>query len=122
MEPPYRFRHRGIHPVLDVIVDRTLPAIKEVRRELGAGLLEETYGLALADELASRGLRVEKKVRIPVLYMGRPLSKYYELDVLVESALVLELKAVNELHPIHEAQLLTYMRLARKPIGYLVNF
>ena len=122
MDRHHGFRHRGIHPELDAVAERTLAAVKEVRRELGAGLLEDIYRLALVEELRSRGLGVETKVRIPVPYKGRPLARFYEMDVLVETWLVLELKAVDELHPIHEAQVLTYMRLARKPLGYLVNF
>jgi GxxExxY protein len=88
----------------------------EIHRELGPGLLESAYEECLAYELSKTGLRFERQRPLPVHYKEVQLDCGYRLD------LVIELKAVTELHPIHEAQLLTYLKLDRKSLGLLVNF
>lgn len=94
----------------------------EVHRELGPGLLESAYEEALAYELAKAGLAFDRQREVPLRYKGIELSCDYRLDFVVEGQLLLELKAVSELLPIHQAQLLTYLKLERLQLGLLVNF
>lgn len=94
----------------------------EVYNERGYGLAEEIYQECLEIELGLRGIRFQPKPELKCFYKGRELKKRYIPDLFVSGCLVVELKAVAELLPEHEAQLLNYMRLARQPVGYLVNF
>ena len=94
----------------------------EVHRELGPGLLESVYQECLVEELRMRGLKAEQQVQLPIFYKGRKLKKYYVVDVFVEDEIIVELKCVKELHPVHEVQLVTYIKLANKKLGYLMNF
>ena len=94
----------------------------EIHRELGPGLLESAYEECLAYELAKNGRRFERQRALPVSYKEVHLDCGYRLDFVVEDSLIVELKAVTELHPIHEAQLLTYLKLDRKSLGLLINF
>ncbi len=96
-------------------------AIK-VHRTLGPGLLESAYEICLIPELKKAGLKVERQVPLPVVYDGIQLDAGYQLDVVVENIIILELKSVESLLPIHEAQLLTYLKLANKKLGLLINF
>jgi len=97
-------------------------AVTEVHRELGPGLLESAYEECLCRELDLRGLRFQRQVPLPVTYKGVELDCGYRLDILVEDKVILELKSIKEIEPIHEAQLLTYLRLSGKKVGLLVNF
>ena len=94
----------------------------EVHRFLGPGLLESTYELALEHELRLRGIAVERQEAIALDYKGVRLGDGFRLDLLVDDWLIVEVKAVDSLQPIHEAQLLTYLRLASKRLGLLINF
>jgi GxxExxY protein len=94
----------------------------EVHRELGPGLLESIYEECLTFELINKGLYVERQLELPVLYKGQVLGKTFVMDIVVEEMIVLELKAVQALLPIHEVQLMTYMRMARFKLGLLINF
>jgi GxxExxY protein len=94
----------------------------EVHKELGPGLLESVYEYCLVQELKSRNLHVESQVKLPVFYKGKQLEKEFVLDLLVEHEIVIELKAVEILLPVHEVQLVTYLKLADKKLGYLINF
>jgi GxxExxY protein len=94
----------------------------EVHKELGAGLLESIYEFCLIEELLSRGLNVKNQVKIPVVYKNKVLDKDFIIDVLVEDDILIELKSVESLMPVHEVQLVTYMKLAEKRLGFLVNF
>ncbi len=94
----------------------------EIHRELGPGLLESAYEECLAYELSKAGLRFERQRPLPVKYKQVQLDCGYRLDFVVEGVLIVELKAVTELHPIHEAQLLTYLKLAKTSLGLLINF
>jgi GxxExxY protein len=94
----------------------------EIHRELGPGLLESAYEECLAYELSRAGLRFERQKPLPVVYKEARLDCGYRLDFVVEGCLLLELKAVAELLPLREAQLLTYLKLARQPLGLLINF
>ena len=94
----------------------------EVHRWLGPGLLESAYRFCLCEELRLRGLGVRAEVELPVNYKGVLLSCGYRMDVLVEETIVLELKAVERMTPVFEAQLLTYLRLSGHRVGLLINF
>jgi GxxExxY protein len=94
----------------------------KIHRELGPGLLEGAYEECLAYELSEAGLRFERQRPLPVRYKEVHPDCGYRLDLVVEDVLIIELKAVTELHPIHQAQLLTYLKLDRKSLGLLVNF
>ena len=94
----------------------------EVHRELGPGLLESAYEEALAHELTQAGLSFLRQQEVPPRYKGIELNCDYRLDFVVESQLLLELKAVSELLPIHQAQVITYLKLEQLPLGLLINF
>jgi GxxExxY protein len=93
-----------------------------VHKELEPGLLESVYEICLFDELKEQNLKVRKQVQLPVVYKGKKLDKAFIIDLLVEESIAIELKAVEQLLPVHEVQLLTYMKLADLKLGYLVNF
>jgi len=94
----------------------------EVHKALGAGLLESAYEECLAHELTLQGIAHRRQHPLPVEYKGVHLDCGYRIDVIVDDQLILELKAVEKLLPIHQAQILTYMRLAGVPVGLLINF
>ena len=94
----------------------------EVHRHLGPGLLESAYEAALAHQLRLDGLSISRQAMLAVTYKGIELPDAYRMDLLVNDELVVEVKAVERLSPIHTAQLLTYLRLSGKPLGLLVNF
>ncbi len=93
-----------------------------VHRELGPGLLESAYEACLAYELTQRGLRVEQQKPLPVVYRDVHLECGYRLDLVVEDIVIVELKSVEKLTPVHQAQVLSYLRLANCPVGLLINF
>lgn len=101
---------------------KVIGAAIEVHRNLGPGLLESVYQEALAAELALQGISVERESIVPVRYKGIVLKQGLRLDLLVQNALIVEVKAVEALLPIHTAQLLTYLRLVGKPLGLILNF
>jgi GxxExxY protein len=109
---------RSINEVSGSIVD----AAMKVHSALGPGLLEKAYEVCLVHELQSRGLVVVVQAALPVIYEGLRMDAGYRLDVLVEDTIIVELKAVDALNPLHEAQLLTYLKLSGKPLGLLLNF
>ncbi|MBP9152956.1 MAG: GxxExxY protein [Flavobacteriales bacterium] len=94
----------------------------EVHRELGPGLLESVYQSCLLMELKELGLGVKTELPLPVIYKGIQLDQGYRIDVLVENEVVVELKTVDRLIDVHTAQILTYMRLGKYPLGLLINF
>ena len=93
-----------------------------VHRELGPGLLESAYEACLVYELETQGLRVERQKPLPLLYRGIRIDCGYRIDLLVEEQVIVELKAIEQVQPIHEAQLLSYLKLARLQVGLLINF
>ena len=94
----------------------------EVHRALGPGLLESAYEECLRHELHLRGVAFERQVNLPVLYKGLLFDCGYKMDLVVERQIVLELKAVESILPVHKAQLLTYLKLSQKQVGLLINF
>jgi GxxExxY protein len=107
---------------LDQISRRIIGAAIDVHRHLGPELLESAYQTCLAFELSQRGLRFEQQKSLPVHYKEVKLDCGYRMDFVVENEIVVEIKAVETLLPIHEAQLLSYLRLAHKKVGLLLNF
>ncbi len=97
-------------------------AAYEVHKELGPGLLESVYEICMIEELRNRNILVERQVKLPLVFKGKQLDKEFFIDLLVGNEVVVELKAVEVLLPVHEVQLLTYMKLADKKLGYLINF
>lgn len=106
----------------EALTEKIIGAAIEVHRELGPGLLESAYEAALAHELSARGISYERQKAMPVRYKGFLLDVGYRLDFLVEDQVIVELKAVSEMHPIFEAQLITYLRLSGHRVGLLINF
>src|SRR5215216_7003220 len=102
----------------DPLTRRIIACAIEVHRSLGPGLLEKLYKEAMAIELELSGLKVEKNVKIPVEYKGRPIGDYF-IDLLVDDSVILELKSVERHDPVFESQILSYMKLTNKKIGLL---
>jgi GxxExxY protein len=107
---------------LDSITRRIIGAAIEVHRRVGPGLLESAYEICLAFELRQMGLKIEEQKPLPVVYRDVKLDCGYRLDLVVEDSVVVEIKAVEQLAPIHDAQLLSYLRLSDKRVGLLINF
>lgn len=101
---------------------KIIEAAMRVHSELGPGLLESAYEASLLFELHDSGLAAVAQVELPVVYRGVNIDVGYRIDLLVEDTVVVELKAVQELHPIHEAQLISYLKLSGKKVGLLINF
>lgn len=89
---------------------------------MGPGLLESVYELCLIKELELRGVKANCQVTIPLIYKGFELSKDFKIDVLVENEIILEIKSVDSLLPVHQAQLISYLKLSNKKLGFLINF
>jgi GxxExxY protein len=94
----------------------------DLHRALGPGLLESVYEEALAIDLEERGLRVHRQIAVPITYKSLTFDKGFRLDLLVENKVIIEVKSVEQLARVHYAQLLTYLRLADKKLGLLINF
>lgn len=107
---------------LDRWSEAVIGAAIEVHRTLGPGLLESVYEVALCEELRSRSIPFERQKAVAICYRGSVLDVGLRLDLLVGDELVVELKSVDRLHDLHEAQILSYLRLANKPVGLLINF
>jgi GxxExxY protein len=109
------------HPI-NMVSERTIGAAIEVHRHLGPGLLESSYHSCMCRELDLRGIAHQSQVELPLAYKGVQLAKAYVIDLLIEDSLIVEIKAVDKLLPIHSSQLMTYMRLQRASSGLLINF
>ena len=109
-------------PVEDLLTERIIGAAIEVHQVLGPGLLESAYESCLCHELSLRGLPFRRQVELPVRYKNVRLECGYKIDVLVQEIVVVELKAVEALQPVHDAQILTYLKLAQLSVGLLLNF
>ena len=101
---------------------KIISAAIEVHKQLGPGLLESIYEECLFEELKSKGLYPKRQVSVPVIYKGKQVKNDLKIDLLVNDIIIVELKSVNEMHPIFEAQLITYLKLAEKPKGLLINY
>ena len=107
---------------INKITESIIGSAIEVHRSLGPGLLESAYETRLGFELAERGLKVERQKILPLVYKELSLDAGYRLDLLVEDQVVVEIKAVDQLAPIHQAQMLSYLRLSGCKVGLLINF
>lgn len=107
---------------LDRIAKEIIDSAYKVHCSLGPGLLESVYEACMAHELTKRGFPVEMQKPQPVVYAGVEIEAGYRLDILVDEKIIIELKAVDQLLPIHQAQLMTYLRLSGKNLGFLINF
>lgn len=107
---------------LNDLATQIIGAAIDVHKELGPGLLESVYEHCLLEELALRGIEAKSQVAVPIIYKGKRLEKKFIIDILVENEIIIELKCVEETHPVHEVQLVTYMKLSNKRLGYLMNF
>ena len=108
----------GLNKISGKILDSSI----EVHRNLGPGLLESVYQNCLCKEFKIRGINFATQVQVPVFYKGDYVSNDLKVDVLVEKEIVIELKSVELIHPVHSAQLLSYLRLMNKRLGLLINF
>lgn len=106
----------------DKIAEKILDAAFVVHRELGPGLLENAYEVCLCDVLEEYGLKFEKQKIIPLTFRGKKLDAGFRADLIVENAVLIELKSVEKLISLHEAQLLTYLKLSSLRLGFLMNF
>ncbi len=107
---------------LNILSKEVVDSVYQVHTILGPGLLEKAYQKCLSVELSSRGIKNELEVEIPLIYKNIDVEVNYRIDILVEGKIVLELKAVEKTLPIHEAQLLTYLKLSNNKLGFLINF
>ncbi len=107
---------------LNQITEKIIGCSIEVHRALGPGLLESAYEECLCYELSQFGLKFERQVPLPVNYKGVKLDCGYRMDLVVKDLVIVEIKAVEHIIPVHEAQLLSYLKLADKPLGLLMNF
>ena len=101
---------------------KIINAAMEVHTYHGPGMFESIYADSLLIELHERGFKVDTEVLIPIDYKGIPLNKYKKIDMIIENAIVLELKAVDVILPVHKKQLLTYLRISHRKLGLLINF
>jgi GxxExxY protein len=107
---------------LNLLTEKVIGAAVQVHRELGPGLLENVYSECLSVELADCGLQALREMTIPLHYKTISVDNAYRLDFLVNDALIIECKAIDQLLPIHSAQVLTYLKLTNKRLGLLINF
>jgi len=107
---------------LNQLSKNILDACISVHKEMGPGLLESVYELCLMKELELRGIKAKNQVAIPLIYKGYELSKEFKIDILVEDEIILELKSSEIMLPLYEAQIISYLKLTDKRLGFLINF
>jgi GxxExxY protein len=112
----------SLDPETERIAKVVVDSIFKVHSELGPGLLESVYEHCLCLELESRGLRVRRQVNVPIVYLGKTIEPGLRVDLLVEEIIIIETKSVETMHPVFRAQMITYLKLAKKRLGFLVNF
>ena len=108
--------------IADQLTQRVIGLAMDVHRALGPGLLESVYEECLCSELDAASLAFERQVALPISYKGKRLDGGYRLDLVIENAVIVEIKSVEQLLPVHQAQLLTYLKLSGIPTGLLLNF
>jgi GxxExxY protein len=107
---------------IEALATNSVDAALEVHRQLGPGLLESAYEACFAHELELRGIRYQRQLAVPLNYKGKPVEVGFRADVVIDGKLLIELKAVDDLQPIHRAQVITYLKLLNLPLGLLINF
>lgn len=106
----------------NILSGEILDCCIEVHRQMGPGLLESVYEACLMHEFSLRGIRAQRQVILPVRYKEIVIEQGYKVDILVENEFILELKSVETILPVHKAQLISYIKLAQKRVGFLINF
>ena len=109
-------------PHVNFVTRQIIAAAMKVHTLLGPGLLESAYNACLVHELRKRGIRVESQVGLPVVYDGEKIDLGYRIDLIVANCVIVEIKCVDAINPVHHAQLLSYMRLSGRQVGLLINF
>src|SRR5258706_11261381 len=122
LEEDFEEKFEKLPPELERVATQIVDAAFKVHSEMGAGLLESVYEACLAYELSKRGLRVRRQVPVPIFYDGVMLEEPLRLDLLVEETVIIEVKAAEKMHPVFEAQMLTYLKLTGKRLGFIINF
>ena len=107
---------------LNTLSKEIVDASITVHKEMGPGLLESVYEYCLLKEFDMKGIHAVNQVVVPLFYKGELLTKDFRIDILVENEIILELKAVDTILPVHEAQIISYLKLADKKLGFLLNF
>jgi len=115
-------KYDDVSDVTDLLSRKVVDCIFQVHKNLGAGYLEKIYEDCLCLELAERGIAFERQFPMKVIYKGTAVSSDFRLDMVVENRIILELKAVEKLHPVHESQIYSYLKMSGLPLGFLVNF
>ena len=118
MKPPFQPISAEEERIATLIVD----AAFAVHTQFGPGLLEKVYEVCFCHELTKRGLKVERQVPVPIIYDGIAFDEGLRLDLLVEGLVICELKAVDQVNPVWEAQLLSHLRLTKRRLGFVINF
>lgn len=111
-----------ITPLINHITRQIIGAAMRVHTALGPGLLESAYRACLTHELRKQGLRVSSEVGLPVVYQGEKIDLGYRIDLIVSDSVIVEIKCVEAINPVHKSQLLSYMRLSGRHVGLLINF
>jgi GxxExxY protein len=114
--------HEGLSADVEGWAQTIVDAGLKVHRALGPGLLESAYEHCLAHELHARGVSLARQVTLPIIYEGATLDAGYRLDMVIENSIIIEIKAVDALTRLHEAQILTYLKLSGHRLGFLMNF
>lgn len=112
------FTEKNYNELSGQIIDACI----EVHKELGPGLMESVYEVCLMSVLKKKNLKVQQQVSLPVVFKGEKLKKDFVIDILVEDKIILELKSLEAILPVHEAQIVTYLKLSDKKLGLLINF
>ena len=107
---------------LELLAKKIVDSFYQVHKEMGPGLLESVYTNCLITELKSRDLKTLQEVSIPLYYKGQLLSKEFRIDLIVENEIIIEVKAVEVINPVYAAQIISYLKLTKKRIGFVVNF
>ena len=114
--------YRKLDEKVELLAKEIVDSCFSVHKELGPGLLESVYEACLLEELRLRNIKCESQVYLPIIYKGNQIDNGYRLDILVENSIILELKSVEKLLPIHKAQTLTYLKLTKHSLAFLINF
>ena len=122
LNQPIKKQYASIPPVIEIVGKKVLDAAYKVHTALGPGLLESVYEACLAYEIRQSGLLAETQVAIPVTYADVRVDAGLRLDTLVEKCVIIEIKAIEKTTPLHEAQLLTYLKISGLRLGFLINF
>jgi GxxExxY protein len=122
MEPDWDDDFEELPPELERVATQIVDAAFRVHSQLGPGLLESIYEKCLFKELTKRGLRVRRQVAVPIVYDGEVLEEPLRLDLLVEESVIIDVKSVERMHPVFRAQMITYLKLTDRRLGFIINF